>query len=659
MVVERLRQLHTQLADENANPVVVWEVLDFLRRNPRLVYQEYDVGGGSFTTLHLFFKMGVGLDSIQKLLQICPNETKLFNMKDHDGGSPIHMACQYSSYPVVEYLIQKPSLSSHFKRAKEDGMTPRGLLPVHCALLNTAQPFPNSTIKALLQFCRKSGSEGSKHWSDALCLALMTNQPSDILFMIADEFPAKEINLIETDVDDFDALMVGRDVKPLSLEQTKPLARLFERVEKVEFYYSQGWDADAFTYLMNQLATNQHTTHLDHLTLPNLEESCLNEAERLDVLASMELFLSRNTAITNFGINLNEKDAAIWQRWCGALETGLAGNTAMSSVRFNCLYTEHVDGWNLMKRSVLFWETPEVTSANANISPGRKRRLLMDGFELSDKHFAERLRCAPDCLDTLELEDCSPMWETVLGAQPTSVVAEFVGGAKGRSLTTLKIRDCHFDALPIFEAIKLHPNMRAFEADYQSLLDAFEEEYDELSEAIEREELVSVCLDMIQNHNTTLVQCSPWDSLDSRIKYHLELNRFGLANVRKNTDRVDKLVDTLLPLQDSTQWIVHMENTLFNTPNGETYSSFIRQKKGDALQTSLLYGLLRENPGLLCRCTGRREEQKKRKERGKQWKQDPRMEKKLAVSPTTAGAGDAAGDAAVTCGCWGHRITIH
>jgi hypothetical protein len=97
---------------------------------------------------------------------------------------------------------------------------------------------------------------------------------------------------------------------------------------------------------------------------------------------------------------------------------------------------------------------------------------------------------------------------------------------------------------------------------------------------------------VIQNHNETLVECIPWETMVSSVQYHLDLNQVEWSRVRKRHVEVEAMVAMLL--------------------RAHVYQHLVTST-GSKLIRSVLYGLPREGPA--SRCVGHPVALRKRKER--------------------------------------------
>lgn len=85
-----------------------------------------------------------------------------------------------------------------------------------------------------------------------------------------------------------------------------------------------------------------------------------------------------------------------------------------------------------------------------------------------------------------------------------------------------------------------------------------------------------LCLQMLDESNLTLTECSPWDRFDERVRYSLDLNRHGRALARNAS--ANTMVQVLRPL--AIRHAIGHDNDVDNL--------------------NAAYGLLRETPGSWC-----------------------------------------------------------
>lgn len=533
----------------------VLELMDILEMRPLLV-------GDLLYPLHAILKAAtcVDLDLIQRFHRICgPKLQRILETRDRGGDFPLHLACEFCSGDVIEYLLcLKPEVASMCARYQ-------GCLPLQTVTYNSLHPPSLSAWKALIRFYPQAIAANRN-----MCLqqALNQNFYVEFLDLLASEFPKETKEVWIRDVE-------GR----FTLEKVRVLCKLLPQLKKLWLYCNRGWSREMFLYFLEQLKSNNTLKALNQLQIPRwmrgqeatCEEGCAGNYLRQA--------LRSNTCLENLCINARYADIDNMQSILMCLHLSLADtnierNRRKVAIAFSI--ADENDG--IADDSTLVKFRMEGRSQTVEI--------IYNRFDWSSKDLVRVMQQQPKLFGLTNVYLEASIWHP--DTSPLSK-EDFTAALKGmvkesQNVESMQLVNFSVDISGILVEIMTHSKMRSFGAYFEST------QPNGKDMEITKEDTL-VCLSYLKQKNETLQELYPWQSNDPRVRYLLKLNASGRGRVRKASDPsvlVGLLSNIMLEYEKDEEagvdeWIVGM-----------------------------VYGLLREAPGLWSSVGLRRARKRKR-----------------------------------------------
>ncbi|CAB9528199.1 expressed unknown protein [Seminavis robusta] len=415
----------------------------------------------------------------------------------------------------------------------------RGHIPLHLAMQNNV---PAGTLILLLELY-----PDPIQWHTTWSLAVLTGQPPELLEYMGRRYNSENLWLEDSRIPEL-----------LRLPMTAPRAHGFNsvltRLDSVSFK-TITWDVEGFTVFMQALETNTSISEVAFLKLPDLRDCSIGQ--QVPAWQAFRRMLQTNKALKSLGLQwVSEKDMAQWEMWLQMIQKELEGKVALSSLKLDVIWS-NVVGTDHRKETTFQWM----------LWAGFERRKSYHLVNCDFRFHLKLIRRVFRSLDLLWLE-VDTRNQNALNDSHREKLASGIVSLLSDSHVAVKelvLNNLNIDVVAVFDALRTNQSLQKFRA-----LNWPDEEDESKSDRV-----TCACVDLLKLHNRTLTAASPWDSFDPRVQHYLQLNEMGRANAQAGED---------------------MSQLLCNV-----FAKRIRDHGcPDQFLQNMLYGLLRESPGLWC-----------------------------------------------------------
>jgi hypothetical protein len=372
----------------------------------------------------------------------------------------------------------------------------------------------------------------------------------------------------------------------MSLSYSTALTKLLCQL-KCFTCHVQNWTLAAFIHFFNRLRDNKSINYLD-IELPELVNSDHANVAH-EACKTLYHFLQANDVVETLKLSMRSENSCKSRRVIKAIEDGFCQNRsvktlklswfhAVQDVSFQQLFSaesglEHLTMERINFRRARCWERPppEPGSSTNNKSVLRKIEIcncfMTPEFLQEMLHHISSLCNLQELRIVLDVDDDSGVGGQFMKDQHTTILTERIAAIlqKGK-LISLQVLNITLDMKVIFDELRKNCTLKVFQT----------------SRNLPAEEELLI-LEILENWNTSLITCQVWsddekhenDDFQDRVRYYTAMNRIGRAQVRSSS---------VASFSDYVKLLVAANNISMQDYYERPFA--------------LLYGLLRESPGI-------------------------------------------------------------
>jgi hypothetical protein len=525
--------------------IAMQEAVDIVKEFPELGVGYFGHCQIFFTPLHCFLVCKASLSQVKALLNAVgdDNRESCLARRDRDGELPLHVACQYASAGVIEYLALEYA----------DALSEKcdiGCLPLHFALTTPSgrgHQIDTETVKLLVELYPEAIPVSDAGGRTPLSMALKHGFPIEVIGYMAEQYPVDHSELVVGAAIDEDLF--------LDLDRVQAIKKIISHIKYMKLDASRWESSEALCNFLQSLENNQSISKIGYLALPtHLFQS------HPELAVAVQRFLQHNSTLTQVHFSICDADYICPYRLespgdialLESVKAGLPENRTVELMELQRLLLSDMgqlisllaspappQKLNLYNIKILGpWNDQAWGESHEVVASSRLEHLLFQYCGMPDECWTNLFHNLPRLPNLRILKICPNAHEMTSAGKQFFSDCDFTDPLvyllTHGSLSHLTIPGFLFDMSRICQALQTNTTLRHFCV--------------ARSPNMENETAAKACVDLLKRQNTTLTHLAPYTmrkEVYPKINHLLYLNTFGRARVRDTETDLSDFISIL------------------------------------------------------------------------------------------------------------------